>query len=313
MQLKDYIQGNRRGKEANLFERDAMNDPFLQGAIDGFDSVAGDHAKIIEHLEEKYINHHIVPKSNNKVFLYWVAAASVLLLIGISTYIFVGNNRRSVPMLAEVKSLEKENEIPAKSLVKDSEYIEESQEETLIAEKIIRKVDPKSPPPVLSPIKAERISNVLAGDIVDVTKKTVSISGLVDHRVVVEEKSAKQEINPSVMDQTLALRESDLSSEEIKASTVDAISSSKENVHIQSSFGEKEFQTWCKLKADKDVCAGKGASVKVSFFIEETGKPTNFDFQKYPCEEAKKVIEKLLFSSPLWTKTNRKVTITVKW
>ena len=39
MKLIDYIQGKRRGQEANRLEREAMNDPFLQDAIDGFDRI----------------------------------------------------------------------------------------------------------------------------------------------------------------------------------------------------------------------------------------------------------------------------------
>ena len=53
MKLKDYIQGKRHGKEANRLEREAMNDPFLNDAIDGFDSVEGDHLSVIAELEKQ--------------------------------------------------------------------------------------------------------------------------------------------------------------------------------------------------------------------------------------------------------------------
>ena len=43
MSLKNYIQGKRQGKNANQLEREALNDPFLQDAIDGFDSIQGEH------------------------------------------------------------------------------------------------------------------------------------------------------------------------------------------------------------------------------------------------------------------------------
>ena len=383
MQLKDYIKGNRRGKEANRFEREAMNDPFLYGAIDGFDTVAGDHAKIIEQMEEEYINHHIVPKSKNKSFLYWAAAATVLLLIGISTYFFIEYDRQSMPILAEMKSLEKENELSVDSSVKDSEYIEESQQELLLAEKIIRKIDPKPAPPVISPIIADRISNISTDEKADMPTKAISISDLADRRVVKTERSVEQEtqvvrgkiidedgnplagvsiiekgtnngvvtgvdgtflmpvpkndsskllasylgyesheINPSVVNQTVTLKEdTQLLSETVvvgygtqkKSSLTGAASRSKESASVQSQFGEKEFQSLCKQRADKNVCDGKGASVKVSFFIDIIGKPNNIEFQNYSCEEAKKEVENLLSSSPVWTKTNRKVSITIKW
>ena len=63
MNLKEYIQGKRYGKEANQLEREAMNDPFLQDAIDGFDSVQGEHLQVIEALEKK-----IQPPKAKKTF-----------------------------------------------------------------------------------------------------------------------------------------------------------------------------------------------------------------------------------------------------
>lgn len=83
MNIKDYIQGKRHGREANRVEREALNDPFLQDAIDGFDSVQGNHLSIIEDLERK-----IEKKSKKRVLLIRYAAisiaASVALLIGIN-------------------------------------------------------------------------------------------------------------------------------------------------------------------------------------------------------------------------------------
>ncbi len=80
MKLKDYIQGKRYGKEANRLEREAMNDPFLQDAIDGFDSVEGDHFSMIEKLEKQFASQ---PKRIDKRVWMWAAAAMLILLIGI--------------------------------------------------------------------------------------------------------------------------------------------------------------------------------------------------------------------------------------
>lgn len=84
MNIKDYIQGKRHGKEANRLEREAMNDPFLQDAIEGFDSVPGNHLPVIEELENR-----IQKKSTKKTAHYriWLfsAAASLVLLLGITT------------------------------------------------------------------------------------------------------------------------------------------------------------------------------------------------------------------------------------
>ena len=86
MKLIDYIQGKRRGKEANKLEHEAMNDPFLQDAIDGFDAVPGNHASAIEELEAQLERRINKPKPVIS-YRFWImgAAASLVLLLGIGS------------------------------------------------------------------------------------------------------------------------------------------------------------------------------------------------------------------------------------
>lgn len=91
MNLKDYIQGKRKGKEANRLEREAMNNPFLQDAIDGFDAVDGNHLSTIEMLE-KQIEGKTERKKNRIVLFRWqmlAVAASVIILFGVSSLLFL--------------------------------------------------------------------------------------------------------------------------------------------------------------------------------------------------------------------------------
>ncbi len=86
MKLKDYIQGKRHGKEANRLEHEAMNDPFLQDAIDGFDTVPGDHYAAIQELEKQLLQKteqkkRIIP---NRRWTIGVAA-TIILLLGIGS------------------------------------------------------------------------------------------------------------------------------------------------------------------------------------------------------------------------------------
>ena len=73
MSLKNYIQGKRQGKNANQLEREALNDPFLQDAIDGFDSIQGEHLPVIEELERQ-----VVRKTTKKSRHYriWILSAA---------------------------------------------------------------------------------------------------------------------------------------------------------------------------------------------------------------------------------------------
>lgn len=64
--LSDYLRGDRRGKDANCLEREALADPFLCEAVDGLTGVEGDHPRIISGLVEK-VEFHVRPHLRYRV------------------------------------------------------------------------------------------------------------------------------------------------------------------------------------------------------------------------------------------------------
>ena len=371
MRLKDYIQGDRRGKEANRFEREAMNDPFLQDALDGFDAVAGEHVKIIEQLEMKFSNPKIVPQ--RRIWYYWSAAASILLLLGFSAYFFLLRNNASFPQqqIAINQSAEM-NDVASKDDL-ESALIEKLHLNKPEMQTNTRAILTEAPAPANElKIKTESlkisendVSLIVADDAIIVSENAenaeiaeieddnkVADLFVADDNVSLEESVAKRKENKiaygKIVDetdssqlivsfvsletqqlktfgdtQTVMLKQSDLDLDEIvvtgygkqnKLSTTDIITKNAQVSRApKSNFGEKEFQNFCAQNANKNVCGEQGANVKLSFFIDETGKPVNIEFEKYTCEDAKKEIEEQLASSPLWTKTNRKVVMTIDW
>ena len=53
MKLLDYIRGTRKGKEAHRLQKEAMCDPFLADAMDGYDSVGENQEYQIEILRRR--------------------------------------------------------------------------------------------------------------------------------------------------------------------------------------------------------------------------------------------------------------------
>lgn len=53
MKLNDYIRGRRKGREAHRIELDALGDPFLRDALEGYDMVEGDHTEALGRLSER--------------------------------------------------------------------------------------------------------------------------------------------------------------------------------------------------------------------------------------------------------------------
>ena len=379
MRLKDYIQGNRRGKEANRLEREAMNDPFLQEALDGFDAVAGDHSQVIERLERKFtrpaINHH-----RNRRLMYWSAAASILLLLGMSAYFFLQRTEKTIPLIAMNQLNENENIVTDDSMASQPVQVKESLNEMPVVAQTPQKILAKTlEPEILSALSDEYIVDIEAdfevseinivadevamnhfetsakslpmsvqkkpaarGKVVDETGApipgvtivatgtntgtTTDVNGFFAMQVATDSSKLlasfigyeTHEIKPSGEEQTVMLKPSDATLSEAvivaygsqkRRSLTGSVSKST----VQNQFGEKEFQNYCQQNGNKIICGGKPVFIKLSFSIDENGKPADISYKKYSCEDAKKEMEKLLSSSPAWTVTNRKISMTVEW
>lgn len=82
MNLQEYINGLRKGKSAHRIEKEAMRDPFLSDALDGFEAVGGDHDKAISRLQNTIRRK---TKKKNQASIWW-AAACILLILGVAVY-----------------------------------------------------------------------------------------------------------------------------------------------------------------------------------------------------------------------------------
>jgi hypothetical protein len=125
MNIKDYIQGKRHGKEANRLERQAQENPFLHDAIDGFDNIAGNHLSAIENLE-KELDKRLQKPTQRKVFaIKWqtfAIAASFTLLIGIgSLFLFRFNPVETYIVESNETPFDNENEILTADILQDSD------------------------------------------------------------------------------------------------------------------------------------------------------------------------------------------------
>lgn len=381
MTLKEYIQGKRNGKEANRLERQAMSDPFLDDAIEGFDAVGGDHIPVIERLEAE-----VLPAGNHRRrgMAYWAAAASILLLIGFGSFFFLQQKPATrMPPIATVlpEKMAPEMEHADTTITKPT---------TLPKQKINKKMlavvaapetigqDEASDVPVSVPMMAAAKMAKAAGDSGTVInsmktdkilkKRMLSVqsattratSNMVQGRVVdkegepltgvsINEKgtnrgavtdangnfrfqisgndSAKlvanhvgfeqKEVKPSSEPLTIALNPSDMVLHEVVVVGYGARKNKDVTAAVAQispeGFGEKEFTVYCTTYAVSNLCGESKSRVKVSFVISKEGRPTDIKVMKFTCRQAADEIERLLNASPVWTKKDRKVTMTIKW
>lgn len=184
MNLKDYIQGKRQGKAANKLEREALNDPFLRDAIDGFDAVDDNHWHAIENLEEK-LNRRIKVKENSGNNRHWFIgiAASITLLIGFGSLIYFNLHHSETPAIAMLDAVPENAESSWEYLHGEElkeEKISLSDTEPMIAE--------ATPPPPRQVI--QEALNITENNVETSASVIISADEATSSMAVMEEESA---------------------------------------------------------------------------------------------------------------------------
>lgn len=121
MKFLDYIRGNRRGKYARQVEYDALSDPFLAEAIEGFDSVDGNHADQIARMQAQVLARTLASKNKRGAWKVAVAAVAFIALIG--GYFRLMNHQASMMTAQEAENGSYIN------LYAPDEYIEKKRDE----------------------------------------------------------------------------------------------------------------------------------------------------------------------------------------
>ena len=89
MKLSDYIRGFRKGKEAHRLEKEAMRDPFLADALEGYSRVESGADEQIELLRRR-VNMRVTQKRRHTIV--WSVAASLLIGVCIGSYFLLQEN-----------------------------------------------------------------------------------------------------------------------------------------------------------------------------------------------------------------------------
>lgn len=83
MKLLDYIRGSRKGKEAHRLEKEAMRDPFLADAMDGYSNMKRNQEENIRKLHGKIARRAV---HQQRRVMVWGVAASLLVGLFLGGY-----------------------------------------------------------------------------------------------------------------------------------------------------------------------------------------------------------------------------------
>ncbi|WP_374949881.1 TonB family protein [Mucilaginibacter sp.] len=97
-QIQKYLKGELDTDAMHRLEREAQHDPLLMDAMDGYEQAGRDQQDSLDNLQGRLQQRVAGKQARVMPMWYWAAAASVLLVVGIGTYLY-RNHVDSQPVL----------------------------------------------------------------------------------------------------------------------------------------------------------------------------------------------------------------------
>ena len=280
--LLQYIQGSRKGKEAHRLEKEAMKDPFLADALDGFQTVEGNHVESIEAMRRRISRR---TRSQRDQIAKWSIAASLLICLGFGSYFWFN---RDAAMPKDLQSMVIQEEavtppLPPEPVIAQAAATGELQEETEAMQKKaptatkkpeakMRQATPTPAPLAVAPATAEVLS--IVEDDADVAEM-----------IVAEEEVA--------MDATMA----------------------RAPIHRpEPVIGYKAYEEYLRkelIRPQDSICKGIIGIVVVEFHIDDKGRPVNLEVKRSMCASADKEALRLIEKGPDWKVDTTRVIVPV--
>lgn len=323
MKLSDYIRGQRKGKEAHRLEKEAMKDPFLADAMDGYQIVEGNHEEKLNKLR-KQIRNRTYKKRNYA--MAWSIAASLLIGISISGYFLFQKDTLTEKRYTEDKVTDilfEEELIPIEpeqpdvmAKVSPKDTAKKSSSGLVSENRKSKQITPLAASPALqeesliAPIAEEEVEEAdLLTDDISSTK-------------VISRSTISKEIKGKVTDKNgepvdtgknmlIAMNEDHQTLDEVVVTKYTKRNSSPEPV-----IGKKEYKKYLEnhlIRPTDSECTNVRGKVIITFLINENGRPYDFIIKKSLCPSADKEAIRLIKEGPDWTHGSIRVTVTVKF
>lgn len=280
--LIQYIQGSRKGKDAHRLEKEAMKDPFLSDALDGFQAVEGNHVESIEEMRRRISRR---TRSHRDSITKWSIAASLLICLGFGSYFWL-NRQLSMPAQSPLAVVMEEQaaplqQAPLAGIAADSMQEHES---ALGAGEAKAKVSESTPQSPATDVSA----------------------------TVVAETSVAQVAVYSAPCEDVAV--ADIVAEEEAPVAATALARSMPRHIPQPVIGEEAYREYLKkelIHPHDSLCKGVSGTVVVEFHINEKGRPVDLKVKQSLCESADKEALRLIEKGPDWQVDTAKVFVPV--
>lgn len=316
MKLWRYIQGDRKGKEAHRIEKEAMKDPFLADALEGYEDVHSNQQREVAKLQRDVarLQKRIAKKSANKPTNYlkaWSIAASILIAVGIGAWFLLEDTLAPKDLYTNIQTAKEDTpaavpepipEIPEEELdiVISEDRLSDQSARKEVSDTKKREVQEQQEATVTIIQEDENDLSVSA-------TKDLSVSAIIEEEINVEKEEAiiqKKEATTPVPQEAPA--------------TAMAQTLVEDAANPSPVSGMEAYMDYIRrnLKHPTDEeCRNVKGSVVVAFKIGQSGRPYNIRVTQGLCSSINKEAIRLIINGPNWKKgtASDEATITIQF
>ena len=348
--LLRYIKGFRKGKESHRIELEAMKDPFLSDALDGYDAVEDNHLQRIYRIQKQIKNHDtykkneiIVTKKGPKqkplkptIVIPWKKlriAAGFLLCLSVGGYYLVVNYKSfseyGSAVMAERHKAAEESIVYEKD-TKDSVDIQQDTLTIYMPEPLFPKSDLIASAQMLEDrFNAEEIEilkleapQIQVSSAVDLPTASVAAVDLAAaefaERSPNTNKPAMIAMNESkqVLDEVAVVADNVAKRRSVDAEVAEVVASKEKATKPEPVIGMKAFKNYLKtgvIQPTDSICKDVKGKVRLRFFINSEGNPYNIQITKSLCPTSNAEAIRLLRSGGKWKPGTEAVEVEVSF
>jgi len=305
MSLQSYVQGKRYGEEAYQLEKEAMRDPFLQDAIDGYDQVNYRPAYHLKRLEKRLSTR---TKKRSHSLRMWGIAAGILLIIAATIFFFLSNRvnifgnkdflethednvisnyakekdnvQHTVIRMSALAQLPDSAPALKKSKNRDRDYMDDGESEAEVAAKL-RDIPARKSQQAAQQIQREERTEAEETQKIDQT-----------------EKPLKESARPAISNKEIQAAVANRNNSEDKNQTTSALDKPKP-VKGDKAYNDYIVQNRKQLVAAN--CENQHGKVILMFHVDKQGRPVDIAILRSLCAVADQEAIRLLQNGPNWT------------
>lgn len=287
-EFERYVRGEMTKREENTFQRKLQRDPFAEEAADGFSEISSREATEGMDQLEKKLKERIKPARR---ILYYRIAASVAVLMVISSVFVIVERNRSLRQLAE-STVTPPAPVKADALQVNEPLAAELRSEAEVQEAV---TEPEiADEPAYAPKQAEKV--------IAASADTTKFLAMAKEKEPITYVTADEVAAPAAASRMAEVSDMNAGGRKMKIEPDSAVPEQTAHTAPQPVTGTNNFQRYIEenIRKPQTLAQGERAVAIVSFLVLSTGAIDSMKVLESPGDEFAAEAMRLIREGPAW-------------